>query len=673
MPATALSENYCVCVGEDGAPREIGRSGTAVTYKAMGYQSGQPVSLQLIPLGSFSEDGRAQFEVKARAVRKLKHPNIARLFDVRVEGDHIVFATEYLQGETAEAWVVAHGPMPRNAVVRVGLQVVSALAEAAFHSLSHRSIQPSNLMIVSGAVPDGNWPSVKLLNFGLAGLKLYVEGQDELVPPIGAAFASPEQQEKGKVDFRSEIFSLGATMCFLLTGAVPLTGRARRSGAGERVLPSSRAIPRALRKLLRRMLRINPDERPHDPLLLTDELRKCLGKVERRPALIRSLPVPLEPEPSYAVPRIRTVTPSPLPVPPEPEPSFAASRVRTATPSPLPVPPEPEPAFAPSDRPRLLVPILTGATLLLLCGALGAVLLPGQFRWWTHSNRPIETIGVPIGVPENDFAPETEEFASKTVTNRNELLPPLPAPSSTPEASAKNTAPVIAESSPTATPAPEEAAIPPASTQQSPVQPIVVQEVSSPPPAETPVSAPPQVVVNNRMAEPPPPAEAPPSPATAPPPFADAAPQTIDEPAAVAEQEPPSEEQVPKVNVPAEVSPPPSSTPAKQIAAAPPKPASAASKSARANSIRRGNARPARNRALPPLRVGTTEARFVGTTDDGKWILRTASGDTVVTPPLPDTNDAPVISHRKVRKVQTPTRALPIDSRPPVVVLPPQN
>src|SRR2546423_15076042 len=186
--------------------RKFARTVPAVTYKAMGYQSGHAVALQLIPLASVSEPGRAQFELKVRAVRKLKHPNIARVFDVRVEDEHLVFATEFLQGDTAERWVVTHGPMPADAVLRIGLQVVSALAEAAFHSLSHRAIQPSNLMIVSGSAPDGGWPFVKLLNFSLAGLKLYSEGNDELAPPIGTGFASPEQLEKGKVDFRSEIF-----------------------------------------------------------------------------------------------------------------------------------------------------------------------------------------------------------------------------------------------------------------------------------------------------------------------------------------------------------------------------------------------------------------------------------------------------------------------------------
>ena len=123
--------------------------------------------------------------------------------------------------------------MTPDAVVRIGLQVVSAFAAAMFHGLTHRSVQPSNLMIVPGANPDGEWPFVKLLNFGLAGLKLYSEENEprELIATIAPQFASPEQLEHRTVDFRSEIFSLGATMCFLLTGAVPLAGRNARNGA----------------------------------------------------------------------------------------------------------------------------------------------------------------------------------------------------------------------------------------------------------------------------------------------------------------------------------------------------------------------------------------------------------------------------------------------------------
>jgi hypothetical protein len=70
---------------------------------------------------------------------------------------------------------------------------------------------------------------------------------------------------------------------------------------------------------------------------------------------------------------------------------------------------------------------------------------------------------------------------------------------------------------------------------------------------------------------------------------------------------------------------------------------------------------------LPPLRVGSEYARFVGTTSNGKWLLRLPSGETIVTPPLPNVDDAPVISHRRVRRVARP---IPLEDEPPVVVLP---
>ena len=679
MPATAaLPENYCVCVGEDGAPREIGRSGSAVTYKAMGYQSGQAVALQLIPLANVSEAGRAEFERKARAVRKLKHPNIARVYDVRVEDDHLVFATEFLQGETAEHWVVTHGPMPADAAVRVGLQVVSALAEAAFHSLSHRAIQPSNLMIVNGAAPDGDWPFVKLLNFGLAGLKLYSDEQDELTPPMGAAFASPEQLAKGKVDFRSEIFSLGATMCFLLTGAVPTAGRARRAGEGERVLPSGARIPRPLRKLLGQMLRINPDERPHDPLLLTGELHNCLQKVERRRAFTRAAPVS---------PSIETAPVSP-------------------------------------SRKNWTGPMLTAATVLLLLGALAVVVLPGQLRWWTHRERSLETIGVPIGVPEDasrqaesPLSPIAQPGSSVAATpetrrGRIEQLRAQTTPSSTaapsvaaaepsiaassaptsapvesrnPEAEIAQAAPAIAES-----PAvPEQptrsrvAQVPPvehgsdaASTESAPQSSSENKPTVSDEPAQLPVSQGPaqsEVAINNRVAEPPPPpAEAPPSPVATPVP-----PQNTGQGPAVAQQQNPpqqTEKSIAELAEPEQARTTPSPPPK---VGARPKTSPAAVQASRGSSTatRRSTSRSSGDHTLPAMRVGSEQAQFVRTTDDGKWVLRLPSGETVVTPPLPRTNvsDAPVISHRKVRKVQAAPQTVPADDRSPVVVLPPDN
>jgi len=87
-----FSENYSVCLNEDGSPREIARSGPVVTYKAIGSDSGRVVAMQLIPLASIDEVERVRFEENARTAQKLDNTNLAKVFDVGVEHDHFVFA-----------------------------------------------------------------------------------------------------------------------------------------------------------------------------------------------------------------------------------------------------------------------------------------------------------------------------------------------------------------------------------------------------------------------------------------------------------------------------------------------------------------------------------------------------------------------------------------------------
>src|SRR5437867_797831 len=107
-----FSENYSVCLNDDGSPREIERNGPAITYKAIGYDSGRAVAMQLIPLTSIDEAARVRFEESARTAQKLDNTNLARVFDIGVEHDHLVFVTEYLEGEAADVWIAEHGPMP---------------------------------------------------------------------------------------------------------------------------------------------------------------------------------------------------------------------------------------------------------------------------------------------------------------------------------------------------------------------------------------------------------------------------------------------------------------------------------------------------------------------------------------------------------------------------------
>src|SRR5438128_1333699 len=231
--------------------------------------------------------------------------------------------------------------MAADAALRAGLQVVRAIGAAAFFNLTHRAIQPSNLMIVPGQSPDGGWPFVKLLNLGLAGLELHSDSSKarELAPSISPQFASPEQRANGEIDFRSEMYSLGATLCFLLTGAAPLAVSGMKARLRIRRLPELRRAPKVLHNLLVYLLRENPENRPHDPVALEHQMRDCLSKIERRQAIGRKLGIPL----AAVIPKKSKQPATPLaqpnnvaPVPPNQSKSNASPAIAAANPNALP-------------------------------------------------------------------------------------------------------------------------------------------------------------------------------------------------------------------------------------------------------------------------------------------------------------------------------------------------
>jgi len=309
MEGTVYFQHYRVCTDEQGAPEQVSRSGAAINYKAVDTRSGDPVTLQLIPLTAIDPKTREALEERAEAVQKLDHVNIPKVREAGLESERFVFVSEYLQGETADSWVIAHGPLPPDAALRVALQVVRAIAAAAFHGLTHRAIQPANVMILPGAAPEGGWPFVKLLNFGVAGVELHAASGEarELAPAVPPQFASPEQLRGGEIDFRSEMYSLGATMCFLLAGAVPLAASGTSARARLRSLPELRRAPRRLRKLLGHMLHDNSELRPQDPIAVEKEIQRCLGQRQPRQAVVRSL-TPVAP----VLPEQPTQGPTPL-------------------------------------------------------------------------------------------------------------------------------------------------------------------------------------------------------------------------------------------------------------------------------------------------------------------------------------------------------------------------
>src|SRR6476469_9767454 len=213
MERTRFLQHYRVRIRSDGSPYEVDRNGAAVTYEAVDERTAEPVSLKLIPLDSIDPAARGHFEEQISIAQKLRHVNIAKVFDFGREGSDFVYVSEHLPGEMLAAWVRSHGPMRADAALRVAEQIVSVLSSASFHRLSYPPIQPSDIIVVPGQTPEGTWPLVKLINFGLPALKSGAELRSEDVQTREQASsaeqsASPEQIARDTTDVRSEVHSL---------------------------------------------------------------------------------------------------------------------------------------------------------------------------------------------------------------------------------------------------------------------------------------------------------------------------------------------------------------------------------------------------------------------------------------------------------------------------------
>jgi serine/threonine protein kinase len=220
-------EHFVIERRSDGSLWELGRGAMGVTYKAFDTNLRSDVALKVINAQYLhSETARQRFLREARSAASLRHPNVATVFHLGNSDGGFFYAMEYIDGETVEKRVQREGPMTLDLALRITRQVSRALIAADRQKLVHRDIKPSNIMLVVDE--DEDHLLVKVIDFGLA-KSLLIAADESITLSLGGFvgtpnFASPEQLEEKEIDIRSDIYSLGATLWYMLTGRPPFQG-----------------------------------------------------------------------------------------------------------------------------------------------------------------------------------------------------------------------------------------------------------------------------------------------------------------------------------------------------------------------------------------------------------------------------------------------------------------
>jgi len=247
----------------------LGAGGMGEVYRATDTRLGRDVAIKVLPAAVAADPSRLQrFELEARAIASLSHPNILAIFDVGT-GDVPYLVTELLDGETLRARI-AQGRLPVSAVLDVARQLVSGIAAAHGRGIVHRDLKPDNLFITREGV-------VKILDFGLARRAVTSTASDleatqapattegNIVGTVG--YMAPEQVRGAPVDHRADIFAAGTVLYEMVTGVRAFRGDspADTMSAVLREQPPALVLDEAhapaLVEIIRRCLEKQPGDR----------------------------------------------------------------------------------------------------------------------------------------------------------------------------------------------------------------------------------------------------------------------------------------------------------------------------------------------------------------------------------------------------------------------------
>lgn len=239
----------------------IGTGGMAVVYKARCHRLNRLVAIKILKDDlSQDEEFRRRFHAESQAVAMLSHPNIMSVYDVSTsdEADYIVM--ELIDGITLKQYMEKKGTLNWKETLHFSIQIAKALEHAHSRGIVHRDIKPHNVMVLKNG-------SIKVTDFGIA--RIMSNNNTLTKEALGSVhYISPEQAKGGRVDNRSDLYSLGVVMYEMMTGRAPYDGESPVAVAIQHInggapMPSTLNpnIPGGLEQIIMKAMAVDLDQR----------------------------------------------------------------------------------------------------------------------------------------------------------------------------------------------------------------------------------------------------------------------------------------------------------------------------------------------------------------------------------------------------------------------------
>jgi serine/threonine-protein kinase len=215
---------------------KLGSGSAATVYRARQINLDRMVAIKVLPPKALADESNvAAFRAEARAAGQLNHPNIVQCFDVGQAGDVHYIVMEYVEGRTVHEIVKEYGPIPEFSALEIVVSVADALKHAHERGFIHRDVKPKNIILTgtdATIAPNGrldlSHSFAKLADLGLArAMADRALAQAEAGRTLGTPYYISPEQVRGDVHIGppSDIYSLGATFFFMLTGRPPFEAK----------------------------------------------------------------------------------------------------------------------------------------------------------------------------------------------------------------------------------------------------------------------------------------------------------------------------------------------------------------------------------------------------------------------------------------------------------------